>query len=87
MTDTNNVVVAMSGGATPVINNSLRGIVETCARYPERFGTVYAGVHGIEGVLTERLLNLSAQDADEIRLLRAAPAAASRATPRARSPK
>jgi 6-phosphofructokinase 1 len=65
----------MSGGPTPVINNSLRGIVETCARYPERFGTVYAGVHGIEGVLTERLLNLSAQDADEIRLLRTTPAA------------
>lgn len=75
MADNNNVVVAMSGGPTPVINNSLRGIVESCALYPEVFGTVYGGVHGIEGVLTERLIDLSAQNPEEIRLLRTTPAA------------
>jgi 6-phosphofructokinase 1 len=69
-----NVVVAMSGGPTPVINSSLRGIVETCRLFPDRIGTVYAGLHGIEGVLREELLDLSAQDPEEIALLRTTPA-------------
>jgi len=43
---------------------------------PERFGTVYAGFHGIEGVLKEELLDLSAQPAEEIALLGVTPAAA-----------
>jgi 6-phosphofructokinase len=70
-----NVVVAQSGGPSPVINNSLRGVVETCMAMPERFGTVYAGYHGIEGVLREELLDLSAQDPEEIARLRTTPAA------------
>jgi 6-phosphofructokinase len=75
MTRPRNVVVAQSGGPSPVINNSLRGVVETCAGVPERFGTLYAGYHGIEGVLREELLDLSVQDAEEIALLRTTPAA------------
>jgi len=72
-----NVVVAQSGGPTPVINNSLRGIVESCRMYPNHFGTIYGGLHGIEGVLKEELLNLSDQVDEEIRLLRSSPAAGS----------
>lgn len=75
MTQPRNVVVAQSGGPTPVINNSLRGVVETCRALPDAFGTVYAGWHGIEGVLKEELLDLSAQPAEEICLLRTTPAA------------
>jgi len=75
MAQPRNVVVAQSGGPSPVINNSLRGVVETCTRLPEHFGTVYAGYHGLEGVLREELLDLSAQDAEEIALLRTTPAA------------
>jgi 6-phosphofructokinase len=70
-----NVVVAQSGGPSPVINNSLRGVVETCMAMPEHFGTVYAGYHGVEGVLREELLDLSAQAPEEIALLRTTPAA------------
>jgi 6-phosphofructokinase 1 len=70
-----NVIVAQSGGPSPVINNSLRGVVETCKSFPAEFGTVYAGWHGIEGVLREELLDLSAQDDGEIALLRTTPAA------------
>lgn len=72
-----NVIVAQSGGPTPVINSSLRGIIETCKAFPDSFGTVYAGWHGIEGVLKEELLNLSDQAEDEIALLRYTPAAGS----------
>jgi 6-phosphofructokinase 1 len=70
-----NVVVAQSGGPSPVINSSLRGVAETCMAMPDTFGTVYAGYHGIEGVLKEELLDLSAQDPAEIALLRTTPAA------------
>jgi 6-phosphofructokinase 1 len=77
MSKPRNVVVAQSGGPTPVINSSLRGVVETCEAMPDVFGTVYAGVHGIEGVLREELLNMSAQAPDEIALLSATPAAGS----------
>jgi 6-phosphofructokinase len=70
------MVVAQSGGPSPVINNSLRGIIET-ARELAEIGTVYGGRHGIEGVLKEELLDLSAQPAEEVALLRVTPAAGS----------
>lgn len=71
-----NMIVAQSGGPSAVINNTLRGLVET-ARQMSEIGTVYAGWHGIEGVLKEELLDLSAQCPEEIALLRTTPAAGS----------
>ncbi len=70
-----NVVVAQSGGPSPVINSSLRGVAEACLAMPDTFGTVYAGYHGIEGVLREELLDISAQSREEIALLGVTPAA------------
>jgi len=70
------MVVAQSGGPSPVINNSLRGIIEQ-ARELAEIGTVYGARHGIEGVLKEELLDLTAQPADEVSLLRYTPAAGS----------
>ncbi|MGB2998212.1 MAG: diphosphate--fructose-6-phosphate 1-phosphotransferase [Phycisphaerae bacterium] len=75
MAEAKNVVVAQSGGPSSVINNSLRGVVETCFEMPETFGTVYAAWHGIEGILEEELLDLSAQEREEIALLETTPAA------------
>lgn len=74
---TANVVVAQSGGPSPVINNSLRGVLDACNANPADFGTVYGGWHGIEGVLKEELLDLSAQPEEEIALLATTPAAGS----------
>jgi 6-phosphofructokinase len=71
-----NLIVAQSGGPSPVINNSLRGLVETALDL-DRIGSVYAGWHGIEGVLKEELLDLTAQPREEIALLRTTPAAGS----------
>jgi 6-phosphofructokinase 1 len=70
-----NVIVAQSGGPSPVINNSLRGVLDACMEQPAQFGKVYGGWHGIEGVLKEELLDLSAQAAKEIALLATTPAA------------
>ena len=72
-----NVVVAQSGGPSPVINSSLRGVIETCRCYPDAFGTVYGAWHGVEGILKEELLDLSGQRPEEIALLRTTPAAGS----------
>ena len=77
MAHNKNVVVAQSGGPSPVINNSLRGILDTCNMFPDKFGRIYGGYHGIEGVLKEELLDLTAQKEDEIALLRTTPAAGS----------
>ena len=76
MSKPKNMIVAQSGGPSPVINNTLRGLVET-ARELDEIGTVYAGWHGIEGVLKEELINLSDQCPEEIALLRTTPAAGS----------
>jgi 6-phosphofructokinase 1 len=75
MAKARNVIVAQSGGPSPVINNSIRGVVETCFAMPEKFAAVYAAWHGIEGVLKEELLDLSAQSREEVALLRTTPAA------------
>lgn len=70
-----NAIVAQSGGPSPVINSSLRGVIDACRDFPGDIGTLYAGRHGIEGVLKEELWDLSAQDAHEIELLGTTPAA------------
>ncbi len=69
-----NALVALGGGPSPVINASLLGVVQRCLDYTDRIGTVYAAKHGIEGVLLEELINLSAQDPRELELLKSTPA-------------
>ena len=76
MTRPKNLVVAQSGGPTPVINSSLQGIIEA-ARDTAAMGAVYGANHGIEGVLKEELLDLSAQPREEVAFLRFTPAAGS----------
>lgn len=68
-------MIAQSGGPSPVINNSLRGVIDACTDHCDQFGTIYGGYHGIEGILREELLDISAQDPEEIALLRNTPAA------------
>lgn len=70
-----NVLVAQSGGPSPVINCTLRGIIEGCQGYPDVFDKIYGGWHGIEGVLKEELLDITAQSSEEVKLLTATPAA------------
>lgn len=70
-----NALVAQSGGPSPVINASLQGVLDACFSYPDRIGTVYAGWHGIEGVLLEELIDMGKQPADELKRLRITPAA------------
>ncbi|MFV0351167.1 MAG: diphosphate--fructose-6-phosphate 1-phosphotransferase [Oscillospiraceae bacterium] len=68
-----NALVALGGGPSPVINASLLGVVERCENY-DAIDTVYGALHGIEGVLQEDLVNLSAQNPQELQKLRHTPA-------------
>ncbi len=70
-----NALVAQSGGSSPVINASLQGVVEACFDYPNHIGKVYAGWHGIEGVLLEELIDMGKQPREELKLLCKTPAA------------
>ncbi|TET84556.1 MAG: diphosphate--fructose-6-phosphate 1-phosphotransferase [Anaerolineales bacterium] len=75
MSQPKNVAIAQSGGPTHVINSSLRGILDACREYPNHFENVYAGFHGVEGILKEELINLSDQPQEELALLQVTPAA------------
>ncbi|HHV99515.1 MAG TPA: diphosphate--fructose-6-phosphate 1-phosphotransferase [Clostridiaceae bacterium] len=72
-----NVLVAQSGGPSPVINASLQGVIDACLSYPDHISKIYAAWHGIEGVLFEELIDLTIQPRSEIELLRYTPAAGS----------
>ncbi|MBI9105668.1 MAG: diphosphate--fructose-6-phosphate 1-phosphotransferase [Spirochaetales bacterium] len=69
-----NVIVAQSGGPSPVINSSLLGIIEACRSRPDVFGRIFAAWHGVEGILKEELLDIDAEDDYEISLLKHTPA-------------
>jgi 6-phosphofructokinase 1 len=69
-----NAVVAQSGGPTAVINSSVRGVLEALDA-SDRVGAVYGARMGILGVLRNELIDLSAQDPEQVARLGATPSA------------
>jgi 6-phosphofructokinase 1 len=72
-----NLLVGQSGGPTAVINASLAGVVEEAKKYGE-IADIYGTVNGVEGLLSERMVDLRAESDDTIALLPRTPAAALR---------
>lgn len=71
-----NILVGQSGGPTAVINASLYGIVTESMLHTEEIGHVYGMIHGIEGFLSDRYMDLSTDlIAEELELLKLTPAA------------
>ena len=70
-----NAFYAQSGGVSAVINASACGVIETALRSP-RIGKVYAGRDGIVGALTEDLIDVGRESADDPRALKHTPAGA-----------
>ena len=68
-------LVGQSGGPSPVLNASLQGVLHACRDYPAKIDKLYAAFHGVEGILTEQLIDMSAQPAEELDLLRYTPSA------------
>jgi len=71
-----NALYAQSGGVSAVINASACGLIETARKHRDRIGKIYAGRHGIIGVLTEDLIDTSKESPAAIRALRHTPAGA-----------
>ena len=71
-----NAFYAQSGGVTAVINASACGVLETAREHSDEIGKVYVGRNGIIGVLTEDLIDTSAESEDAIAALKHTPGAA-----------
>ena len=71
-----NALYAQSGGVTAVINASACGVLEACRKHKGKIAKVYAGRHGIVGVLNEDLIDTSKESNVAIRALRHTPSGA-----------
>ncbi len=69
-----NAVIAQSGGPTSVINSTIKGAIEVLFESP-KVNQVLGAKMGILGVLKEELLNISAQDKNQLDLLNYTPSA------------
>ncbi len=75
---TGNAVVGQSGGPTAAINATLAGVIEGALR-SEEIVTLYGMRNGVEGLLSEDLVNLSERfenNPGELEVLKTTPAAA-----------
>ena len=68
-----NLIVGQSGGPTAAINSSLAGVIKK-ALDSDKVDKVYGMVNGIDGFLSENIIELSRfEDAQRLRLLRQTP--------------
>ncbi len=69
------LVVGQSGGCTMAINSSLVGVIHEALEQPG-IDRVLGMVHGIQGLIEERLIDLGRQNRDRLEGLRSTPSAA-----------
>jgi ATP-dependent phosphofructokinase / diphosphate-dependent phosphofructokinase len=67
-----NCLVAQSGGPSAVINSSFMGVLDE-ALESKCFENIFAGLNGIEGILNEKLVNLSKLPYDDLKGLKYTP--------------
>lgn len=70
-----NALVAQSGGPTAAINASLVGVIKGCLDSDE-ITTVYGAKNGVEGLMDEKLVNLTEifeDDAEALKVLKSTP--------------
>ncbi len=70
-----NCLVAQSGGPTSVINATVAGVVKA-NQMNQIYDKVYGGLNGIEGILQEKLVDLTSMSEEENRILRQTPSSA-----------
>lgn len=70
-----NCLVAQSGGPTAVINASFMGVLDQVLD-SQYFNNVYAGINGIEGILQNKLVNLSEIPYEKLKDLKYTPSSA-----------
>lgn len=69
-----NCLIGQSGGPTATINATLLGVVEAAIEAKE-IKRIYGMIHGIEGVLRNEIIDLSAEDPEELARLKYTPSA------------
>ena len=70
-----NCIVAQSGGPSSVINATVAGVVKA-NQLTQYYDHVYGGLNGIEGILAERLYDLTDMSETENKILRQSPSSA-----------
>lgn len=70
------LIVAQSGGPTPVFNNSACGMIQEALRHEDVFDEMYGAVNGVMGILHEQLIDLRKETPATIAGLRKTPATA-----------
>lgn len=68
-----NALYIQSGGPTAVINASACGVIRACRENREAIGTLYASLHGIHGMLEDRLMDLTGFTQPKLEQLRCTP--------------
>ncbi len=71
-----NLLVAQSGGPTPVINASLAGVIAEALNHEDEIVEIYGGLNGIQGILHEQLIDLTQETQQTLRSLLHTPGAA-----------
>lgn len=66
------MVYIQSGGPTSVINSSLYGAIMEAKKHPE-INAIYGSLNGIEGLLTDNIIDLGKEDPEQIELLKQTP--------------
>ena len=79
----NNLLITMSGGTTSVINSTLSGLISR-AQKSNLIDRIYVGFPGIEGFLSDKVLNLTNINCEELSVLKRSPGSASIGTTRAK---
>ena len=64
-----NMVYIQSGGPTSVINTSLYGAIKEAKKHPNEIDHIYGSLHGIEGLISDDLIDISKEDDEQIELL------------------
>jgi len=76
---TGKAIIAMGGGPTAVINQSLVGAVLQARQYPH-ITQFYGAFHGVEGIVNEELINLSEATRHNMEMVARTPGAGIRST-------
>jgi len=69
-----NLLYFQSGGPTSVINTSMYGVIVEAKKHKD-IGGIYGSLYGIEGVLTDNLIDLRAETDETVSLLQQTPGA------------
>ena len=70
-----NLIIAQGGGPTAVINASLAGVVSEAQKHPE-IDRIFAGHHGIEGMMNEDFIDVTDMSGEDIERLARTPSSA-----------